>query len=69
MPRTKLPTGSVPVTFRLSREIHQRLLNKAQREQLSVSAWIRKALLHEIKIACPLRSRSSAPGRERGRRE
>ena len=57
MPRTKLPTGSVPVTFRLSREIHQRLLDKAQREQLSLSELIRKALLREIKVASRKRPR------------
>ncbi len=57
MPRTKLPAGSVPVTFRLSREIHQRLVNQAQREQVSVSELIREALLREIKTAGRLRSR------------
>jgi Ribbon-helix-helix protein, copG family len=48
MPRTKLPKGSVPVTFRLPREIQKLLLEKAQREKTTVSELIRSALRQEI---------------------
>lgn len=47
MPRTKLPPGSVPVTFRLGREIHRRLVDKARRDRISVSELIRKVLIRE----------------------
>jgi hypothetical protein len=48
MPRTKLPKGSVPVTFRLPREIQKRLLDKARRQEMSFSELIRRALHREI---------------------
>lgn len=53
MPRTKLLKGSVPVTFRLPREVQQLLLDKAQREEMSVSKLIRRALHRELRIARP----------------
>jgi hypothetical protein len=51
MPRTKLPKGSVPVTFRLPRQVQNILAAKARREKLSVSRLVRCALLREIKMA------------------
>jgi predicted HicB family RNase H-like nuclease len=51
MPRTKLPQGSVSVTFRLPRHIQKGLAEKARREKLSVSQLIRRALRREIKTA------------------
>jgi predicted HicB family RNase H-like nuclease len=51
MPRTKLPQGSVSVTFRLPRHIQKRLADKAEREQLSLSQLIRRALRREIETA------------------
>jgi predicted HicB family RNase H-like nuclease len=59
MPRTKLPKGSVPVTFRLPRQVHKLLAAKARREKLSVSQWVRRALCREIKLA-----RTSIPKNE-----
>jgi hypothetical protein len=59
MPRTKLPRGSVPVTFRLPREIQQRLLDKARREEMSFSELILRALRREIRTA-------RAQGRRKG---
>jgi hypothetical protein len=53
MPRTNLPKGSVPVTFRLPRDIQQLLLEKARREDLSFSELIRRALRREIGTARP----------------
>ena len=49
MPRTKLPKGSVPVTFRLPRQVRKILTDKARREEISVSELIRRALRREIK--------------------
>jgi Ribbon-helix-helix protein, copG family len=69
MPRTKLPKGSVPVTFRLPRDVQQLLLSKARREDMSFSEVIRRALRREIKTA-PLPGpapRNSAT--DRGRRK
>ncbi|HEV2841620.1 MAG TPA: ribbon-helix-helix protein, CopG family [Chthoniobacterales bacterium] len=51
MPRTKLPKGSVPVTFRLPSQVRRILTDKAQREAISVSELIRRALRREIKAA------------------
>jgi predicted HicB family RNase H-like nuclease len=48
MPRTKLPQGSVPVTFRLSRQTRKRLAEKARREKLTVSEFIRRVLRREV---------------------
>ena len=56
MPRTKLPKGSVPVTFRLPREVQQRLMDKARREEMSFSKLIRRALFREIGTAWAPRS-------------
>jgi predicted HicB family RNase H-like nuclease len=51
MPRTKLPRGSVPVAFRLPRNVYKLLTAKAQREKLSFSQLVRRALRREIKSA------------------
>jgi predicted HicB family RNase H-like nuclease len=51
MPRTKLPRGSVPVTFRLPREVQELLAAKARREKLSFSELVRRALQFEIRAA------------------
>jgi predicted HicB family RNase H-like nuclease len=51
MPRTKLPKGSVPVTFRLPRQVHKTLAAKARRDKISFSELLRRALLREIKAA------------------
>jgi predicted HicB family RNase H-like nuclease len=51
MPRTKLPKGSVPVTFRLPRQLHKTLAAKARREKLSFSELLRRALRRETKMA------------------
>jgi predicted HicB family RNase H-like nuclease len=51
MPRTKLPKGSVPVTFRLSRQVQKILAGKARREKISVSELIRRALHRAIRTA------------------
>jgi len=48
MPRTKLPRGSVSITFRLPRETQNRLVEKARREQISLPQLIRRALRREI---------------------
>lgn len=66
MPRTKLPKGSVPVTFRLPREIQQRLLDKARREEMSFSELIRRALFREIGTARALRSPQKNAAIKRG---
>jgi predicted HicB family RNase H-like nuclease len=58
MPRTKLPKGSVPVTFRLPRPIQRRWAQKARREKLSLAEFIRRALRREIEAA-----RKEAPGK------
>lgn len=49
MPRTKLPKGSVPVTFRLPRQVQEILTDKARREEISFSELIRRALRRELK--------------------
>jgi predicted HicB family RNase H-like nuclease len=51
MPRTKLPKGSVPVTFRLPRQVHKTLTAKARREKISFSELLRRALRREIAAA------------------
>ncbi len=51
MPRTKLPRGSVPVTFRLSQQVRKILTVKARREEISFSELVRRALNREIKTA------------------
>jgi predicted HicB family RNase H-like nuclease len=48
MPRTKLPPGSVPVTFRLPRQTKQRWAKKARRKNLSLAEFIRRVLHREI---------------------
>jgi len=69
MPRTKLPKGSVPVTFRLPREIQQLLLDQAHREEMSVSELICRALHREIRTAQPPGPGQRSRGTRRGRRE
>jgi predicted HicB family RNase H-like nuclease len=51
MPRTKLPVGSVPVTFRLPRQVQEILVEKARREKISFSELLRRALRREIRTA------------------
>jgi Arc/MetJ-type ribon-helix-helix transcriptional regulator len=51
MPRTKLPKGSVPVTFRLPPQVQKILTDKARREKTSVSEVVRRALRREIRTA------------------
>ena len=51
MPRTKLPKGSVSVTFRVPRQVQKILVDKARREKLSFSELVRRALRREIKTA------------------
>jgi len=51
MPRTKLPRGSVPVTFRLPQQVRKILTVKARREEISFSELVRRALRREIKTA------------------
>jgi hypothetical protein len=60
MPRTKLPRGSVPVTFRLPRQVQKILVDKARREKISFSELLRRVLRREIKTA-----RISIPSHER----
>lgn len=49
--RTKLPKGSVPVTFRLPRQVQKILTDRARREEISFSELIRRALRRELKTA------------------
>lgn len=58
MPRTKLPKGSVPVTFRLPLQIQKVLTAQARREKISVSELVRRALRREIGTATPKRPQS-----------
>jgi hypothetical protein len=69
MPRTKLLQGSVPVTFRLAREIHQRLRDKARRDQISVSELIRKVLIRETTAGFPPGDLRGGAARKRRRAE
>jgi hypothetical protein len=48
MPRTKLPHGSVPVTFRVLRQTQEGWAEKAWHEKLSLAEFIRRALRREI---------------------
>jgi hypothetical protein len=68
MPRTKLPKGSAPVTFRLPLQVQKILAGKARREKISVSELIRRALRREILPARPPKRPQSnrAPNRGRG---
>lgn len=50
MPRTKLPTGSVPVTLRLPKQARTILAAKARREKISFSELVRRALRREINM-------------------
>jgi len=50
MPRTKLPKGSVPVTFRLPQQVRKILTAKAADEEISFSELIRRALRREIRV-------------------
>jgi hypothetical protein len=51
MPRTKLLNGSVPVTFRLPRQVRKTLIAKARCKKLSISELIRRALHREMNSA------------------
>ena len=44
MPRTKLPKGSVPLTFRLPRQTKELWAKMARRENLSLTEFVRRAL-------------------------
>ena len=68
MPRTKLPKGSVPVTFRLPLQVQKILAALARREKISVSELVRRALRREIGTATPKR-RQSKRATNRGLRE
>jgi predicted HicB family RNase H-like nuclease len=57
MPRTKLLKGSVPVTFRLPRQLQESLADKARRDKISFSELVRRALRREIKPAGTPRAR------------
>ena len=59
MPRTKLPKGSVPVTFRLPLQVQKILAGQARREKISVSELVRRALRREIGTATPKRPQSN----------
>jgi hypothetical protein len=69
MPRTKLPEGSVPVTFRLPREVQQLLLDKARREQMSFSELIRRALQRDVGTERSTRPSQKNRAYNRGRRK
>jgi hypothetical protein len=51
MPRTKLPRGSVPLTFRLPRHTKRLCAAKARRKNLSLIEFIRRALRRELDAA------------------
>jgi predicted HicB family RNase H-like nuclease len=51
MPRTKLPRGSVPVTFRLPQQVQTILADKARREKISFPELVRRALRRKIRAA------------------
>jgi len=69
MPRTKLPKGSVPVTFRLPLQVQKILAGKARREKISFSELVRRALRREIRSARPPRRPQVNSAAKRGRRE
>jgi hypothetical protein len=60
MPRTKLPKGSVPVTFRLERKVRQLLIDRARSEDMTFSELIRRTLLRELTAGQP-RSPQKSP--------
>jgi len=68
MPRTKLPKGSVPVTFRLPLQVQKILAAQARCEKISVSELVRRALRREIGTATPKRPQSKRAS-SRGRRD
>ena len=51
MPRTKLPPGSVPLTFRLPRQTKELWAEKARRDNLSLAEFVRRALRRELEAA------------------
>jgi predicted CopG family antitoxin len=51
MPRTKLPGGSVPVTFRLPRQVQETLAARARREKISFSELLRRVLRRKFKTS------------------
>ena len=51
MPRTKLPQGSVPLTFLLPRQVKKLWTEKARREKVSLAEFIRRTLRREIEFA------------------
>jgi predicted HicB family RNase H-like nuclease len=51
MPRTKLPQGSVPLTFRVPRQTKDLWVVRARRDKLSLAEFIRRALDREFKGA------------------
>jgi predicted HicB family RNase H-like nuclease len=57
MPRTRLLKGSVPVTFRLPRQVQKRWAEKARREKLSLAEFIRRALRREIDLVYQCRNK------------
>jgi hypothetical protein len=69
MPRTKLPKGSVPVTFRLPLQVRKILAGKARREKISVSELVRRALRHETAAARAGSAPKIKTAGKRGRRE
>ena len=69
MPRTKLPKGSVPVTFRLPRDVQQLLLDKARREDMTFPELIRRALRRELRSARPPEPSQRNTATSRGRQE
>jgi hypothetical protein len=69
MPRTKLPKGSVPVTFRLPLQVQKILAGKARREKISFSELVRRALRREITTVRPPKRPQSKRAANRGRGE
>lgn len=58
MPRTKLPKGSVPLTFRVARQTKDLWVLRARREKLSLAEFIRRALHRELEGARARNSRN-----------
>lgn len=48
MPRIKTPKSDVPVTFRLAVEVQRTVADKARREDLNFSQFVRRALRREL---------------------
>ena len=69
MPRTKLPKGSVPVTFRLPLQVQKILAGKARREKVSVSELVRRALRDETGATRTPSAPKMKTAAKRGRRE